>query len=203
MIAFRQFLRKYGITLLPVSVETTKPADILKKEKRGHFPYTHLGKVIEKPASTWKDVWVGASITQESVSRTLSLNGKYSLKSMGVNINGGLAKAKSATYTISGIKAKKLETTDTMEVENFLTDIKSKKPAIWKKIRGKSFVEMTFYATEFTISFDVEGNVDLSAEVAGKLTHDAGASVKWTSKTVLKIAKNNNIPFGVKMFKIK
>ena len=33
-------------------------------------------------------------------------------------------------------------------------------------------MEITFYATEFTISFDVDGNVDLSAEVAGKLTHD-------------------------------
>lgn len=203
MIAFRQFLNKYGITLLPVSIESTKPADILKKEKRGYYPYSHLGKVIEKPSSTWKNVWVGASITQESISRTLSLKGKYSLKSMGVNINGGLAKAKSATYTISGVKAKKLDTTDTMEVESFLTEIRAKKPAIWKKIRGKNYVEMTFYATEFTISFDVEGDVDISAEVAGKLTHDAGATVKWTSKTVIKIAKNDNIPFGVKMFRIK
>lgn len=203
MIAFRQFLRKYGITLLPISVDSTKPADILKKEKRGYYPYSHLGKVIDKPSSVWKDVWVGASITQESISRTLSLKGKYTLKSMGVNINGGLAKAKSATYTISGVKAKKLETTDTMEIENFLSEIKAKKPAIWKKLRGKNYVEMTFYATEFTISFDVEGDVDLSASVAGKLTHDASATAKWTSKTVLKIAKNDNIPFGVKMFKIK
>jgi hypothetical protein len=201
MITFRQFLGKYGLTLLPVGIETTVPGDILKRERRGYYPYAKMKKVADNDLN-WNVGWTGANITEEKVSRTLSLNGKYSLKTMGVNINGGLSKAKSATYTISGVKAKKLVELTTMEVEQFLDTIKNKKSA-WKKIKGKEFVELTFYATEFTIDFEVDRGIDLKAEVAQKISHEASAKVEWTTKTSLRIASNDNIPFGFKGFRIR
>ena len=203
MIAFRQFLRKYGITLLPVSIQTTTPGDILKKKKRSYYPYTSLHKWSDLPVSKWKTGWTGAHITQEKISRTLSLQGKYSLKGMGVDIAGGLGKVKSATYTITGVKAKKLESLDTLQIEAILAGIKSQKKGTWRKLRGNHLVELTFYATDFTIDFEVEGDLNLKAEIGEKVTHAPNTSIKWTSRKSLKIAQNDAIPFGIKRFRIK
>ena len=74
--------------------------------------------------------------------------------------------------------------------------LKSKKKKDWRRINGKSLVELTFYATEFTIDFEVEGNIDLSAEVGEKITHDVETKINWTTNTSLKIATNDKIPFG-------
>lgn len=202
MIAFRQFLRKYGITLLPVSVKSIQPGDILEKKNRGYYPYTHLNKIVNDPDTKWQTRIEAANIVQEKVSRTLSLKGKYSLKSMGVDIGGGLSKAKSATYTITGVKARVLKNVDTMYVEEKLADIKSKNKTKWKYIRGKRFIELGFYATEFTIDFDVDGDIGLKGEIGGNISHGAEASVKWTTKTRIKVTQNNEVPFGFKGFKI-
>ena len=203
MIAFRQFLRKYGITLLPIGIQSTLPGDILKKEKRGYYPYTQLRKLGNLPDAQWKVDWTAAHVTQEKVSRSLSLKGKYSLRGMGVDIGGGLSKAKSATYTISGVKAKQLVKLDILEVEALLEGIKRQKKGTWRKIRGNHFVELTFYATEFTIDFEVDGNIDLKGEVGDGLSHEAGTSVKWTKKTRLKVSQNDQIPFGFKRMRIR
>ena len=202
MITFRQFLRKYGLTLLPVSIQTTIPGNILKKEKRGYYPYTHLSKLIRKSDDFWEVMWTGANITEEKISRTLSLEGKYSLKTLGVNINGGLKKAKSATYSITGVKAKQFVNLDVFEVEQMIDSLRNRHSS-WKRIRGNRMVELTFYASEFSIEFEVEGDVDLKAEVAQKIAHGPSSKIEWTTKTSLKIANNDSIPFGFKGFRIR
>ena len=83
-----------------MSIETTEPSNILKKEKRGYYLYTHLSKLIKKPDTYWEVRWAKANMTEEKISRTSSLEGKDSFKTLGVNINGELKNAKSATYAI-------------------------------------------------------------------------------------------------------
>ena len=203
MIAFRQFLNKYGILLLPVSIKSMEPGAILRKEKRGYYPFTSMREVLADSSSKWNVHLEDANIVQEKVSRTLSLKGKYSLKTMGVDIGGGLSKAKSATYTISGVKAKILKNASTMYVEQQLDHIKSNDRRTWKRIKGKAFVELTFYATEFTIDFDVDANANIKADVGQKITHGAGADIKWTTKTRIKVTSNDAIPFGFKRLRIR
>ncbi len=203
MISFRQFLGKYGIVLLPVSVETTVPGDILRKERRGYYPFGSMKNISRNAELDWNVQEIQANFTEENISRSLSLKGKYSLKSMGVNINGGLSKAKSATYTITGVKAKNLKSIDTFTIEKELSEIKSRSRSDWKRIKGNKLVELTFYATDFTIDFEVEGNFDLSAEVGSKVTHDIGAELVWKTKTSISISKNDRVPFGFKGLRIK
>lgn len=203
MVTFRQFLSKYGITLLPVSVASTLPGDILERKNRGYYPFASLDKIAAENIYDWSISQVQSNIVAEDISRSVNLDGKASLKSLGLNISGGLTKARSANYIISGVTSKELKSISALQTEEILQNIRKTQRSVWKDIHGKQLVELTFYAESFTIDFQVDGNVDLQAEVGDKLSHPDGSKISWSSKNSITISQNDHVPFGFKGEKIR
>jgi hypothetical protein len=131
-----------------------------------------------------------------TVERSLSLAGKASIDEMGINIAGGLSKAKSVNFYISGVKCRTFLNQSKITLIPRLQELRKNNKALWKLVNNNIIADYTYYATEVTAEFDVEGGVNLQAEVKDQIRIDGKASVDWKSDRKFVVSGNDAIPFG-------
>jgi hypothetical protein len=194
-IKFTQFLRQYGILLLPVQYEDFLPGIAAEKQNKGYTKYANLSDAFGQSPDAWKTKMEKANIVTGNVKRTLSLKGKASIEQFGVGIEGGLSKASSVEYTITGIKAMGLVSKTRADIEEAIAIMK-KDQKKYKRYQKKMAVDKIFFANAFNVKFETAGNVDLQAEIELNIKLAAGTSIEWTSKRAFTISNNDTVPFG-------
>ena len=118
------------------------------------------------------------NIVYGSIERSVSLKSKSGVDHMGVSIEGGLARARAMTFSISAVHARTFK-------------------------NGPAYASM-FAATEAGVSFETSGNVDLAADVdaADGVSVHGGGGVQWTGKRSFKITKNEMVPFAFRGWRV-
>lgn len=77
-----------------------------------------------------------------------------------------------------------------------LQELRRSNKDLWKLINNNTIADYTYYATEVTVDFEVEGAVDLKTEIENQIVVTGDASVEWKSKSKFVISNNDQIPFG-------
>lgn len=195
-LPFPQFLRRYGITLLFASDPGVVPGAIIEKRGKGYFCAGTLAQIFGDPPPAWDTALQPANLVYGTVERSLSLTGKASLDELGINIDGGLSKAKSVNFFISGVKCRVFVNQSKILLIPRIQELRKKNKALWKLVNNNQIADYTYYATEVTAEFDVEGGVDLKAEIDNRITVVGNAAIDWKSKSKFVISNNDFIPFG-------
>jgi hypothetical protein len=195
-IRFPQFLRRYGITLLFVSTTDVIPGAIIEKKKKSFFPIGRLHQIFGDPAADWATELKDANFAYGTVERSLSLKGKSSLTEFGVDVSGGLRRAKKVKFGITNVICRSFETQNKLTIIPRLNTLRLTDKATWDLVNDKWIADYTYYASEVTFDFDVDAGVDLKAEIENKINLSADAGIEWTSKRSFTITKNQNVPFG-------
>jgi len=208
-LEFPEFLKRHQLQLLAVSTDDVIPGAVVDQERRGYAPQGRLEEILAaEPPAFWDTEMNQANLVYGTVERTFSLAGKASLTEMGVRIDGGLARAKSATFAITGVYARTFMNgsghASMFSLVPKLHDLKKADKPRWKLVNGKWIVLETFYASEARISFDTSGEVNLKAEVdaAGGANVSGSGGIKWTGKRAFTITGNNQVPFAFRGWKV-
>ncbi|MDZ4784497.1 MAG: hypothetical protein SGJ02_00310 [bacterium] len=194
-VDFIQFLRQYGMRLLPVQLDDFVPGIAAEKVKKGYATYDTLSNAFQQPAIDWDTKVQEANIVTGNIVRTLSLKGKGSLHEFGVDIEGGLSRSSSVTFSITGVKAMGLKKKTRADIETAIETIKKNK-ATYKKYKDKLAIDKTFYATIFTATFETQTGVNLRAEIEQNIRLSAGTTIDWKSNKSFNISNNDKVPFG-------
>lgn len=195
-LPFPQFLKRYGITLLFASDPSVAPGAIIEKRKRGYFCAGTLAQVFKDPPPAWDTILQPANLVYGTVERNLSLSGKASLDEFGININGGLTKARSVNFFISGVKCRVFVNQSKILLIPRLQELRRSNKDLWKLVNNNMIADYTYYATEVTADFEVEGGVNLQAEIENQISVTGNAAIDWKSKSKFVISQNDAIPFG-------
>lgn len=195
-LPFPQFLNRYGITLLFASDPGVVPGAIIEKRKQGYFCAGWLNQVFDDPPEAWMTQLQPANLVYGTVQRSLSLSSKTSLNEFGISIGGGLSKARSVNFYISGVKCRTFVNQSKITLIPRLQQLRKTNKPLWKLVNNNRIADYTYYATEITVEFETEGNVNLQAEIEKKLTVSENAAVNWKSSSKFVISQNDDIPFG-------
>ncbi|MFH1120429.1 MAG: hypothetical protein V1775_11450 [Bacteroidota bacterium] len=195
-LPFPQFLKRYGITLLFASDPGVVPGAIIEKRNRGYFCAGTLAQVFKDPPPAWDTALQPANLVYGTVERSLSLAGKASLDEMGISIGGGLTKARSVNFFISGVKCRVFLNQSKITLIPRLQQLRKSDKDLWKLLNNNQIADYTYYATEVTADFDVDGGIDLKAEIASQVKVTGNANIDWKSKSKFVISNNDAIPFG-------
>jgi len=208
-LGFPEILKRHQMQLLVVSTDDVTPGAVVDKERKGYAPQGYVQDVLTgQPASFWQTELNQANLVYGTIQRSFALGGKASLTEMGVNIEGGLAKARSASLASTGVYARTLKNgpghASMFSLTPLIHALKEQDRARWRLINGKWIVLETFYASEATVSFETAGNVNLRGEVdtAGGVSVSGGGNVTWTSKRAFTITGNNKAPFAFRGWKV-
>lgn len=195
-LPFPQFLNRYGITLLFASDPGVVPGAIIEKRKQGFFRAGMLSQLFKDPPEAWLTQLQPANLVYGTVQRSLSLSGKSSLNEFGINVGGGLSKARSVNFFISGVKCRTFVNQSKITLIPRLQELRKTNKALWKLVNNNRIADYTYYATEITVDFETDGAANLQADIESKLTISADASLNWKSSTRFVISNNDAIPFG-------
>jgi len=195
-LPFSQFLKRYGITMLFSSDPGVLPGAIIEKRKQGYFSAGTLAQVFNDPPSAWDTLLQPANLVYGTVERNLSLNGRASLNEMGIAISGGLTRAKGVNFFISGVQCRVFAHQSKITLIPRLQELRRGNKDLWKIINNKTIADYTYYASEMTVSFDVETGIDLRAEINQQIHIEPTTNLQWQSESKFIISKNDTIPFG-------
>jgi hypothetical protein len=195
-LPFPQFLQRYGITLLFAGKPSIIPGTLIERRQRGYFDVGSLGQVLEGPSSDWETYLQSANFVYGNIERSLSMAGKASLDELGISINGGLGQVRSVTFNITGVKCRTFLKQSKILLIPRLQELRRTNRPLWKLVNNNWIADNTYYATDVSVEFDVDGNIDLQAEIQAKLSLAPNASIDWKSKSKFVIANNDAVPFG-------
>ena len=203
---FPQFLKRYALQLLAVSITDVAPGEVVDKGRRGFLPQGHLQEIlIGQPVGFWETELNGANLVYGSVERT---KGPASLSEMGIQIGGALKSARSVTFAITGVHARSFVNgpghASMFSLVPLVNGLKKGDREKWKLVNGKWIVTETYYATEATVSFATSGGANLKAQVdeAGGVHVGGSGAIEWTSKKSFTISENDGVPFGFRGWKV-
>jgi len=192
-LAYAKFLKRFGIHSLFVSTPNIVPGAIIEKKKHGYYAVGHLRDIL---GDSWATVVQPANLVYGTIERKLSLRGRVTLSQFGISIGGGLEKAKSVTFLITGVKARIFTKASWLTIHPEVVKLRRTNPKLWKMIDNKWVADHTYYATEFTLEFDVAAGIDLKAEVTDRIAVSGNVNVTWKTKSRLTITDNDVVPFG-------
>jgi len=205
-VAFPDFLKKCQLLLLAVSNADTLPGAVLDKGKRGYMYQGHLKDLLGQEEAFWETELTEAEIAQGSVEREFSLEGRSSFTEMGVEVKGGLRRAKSATVAITGVHALTFAAgaATKFKVMPLVNALRQQDKPKWKMVNGRWLVFETYYASEATVTFATDGNVNLQAEVeaAGGALVQGGGGLAWNGKRSFTITENDKVPFAFRGWQV-
>lgn len=209
VLDFDEFLDRHHLQMLMASTDDIHPGAVVDKARRGYMPQGSLREILTgEPDEFWETEFNEANLIYGTIERTFNLGSKASLAEMGVNIEGGLSKAKSASFAITGIHARSFVNgpghASMLSLVPKVHELKKVDKARWKLVNGKWIVVETWYATEATITFQTSGNVDLKGEIekAGGVSVSGSGGVKWTGRRSFVITENNRVPFGFRGWQV-
>ncbi len=202
-LEFPEFLKRHQLQLLVVGTDDILPGTVVDKERRGYAPQGYLQEILSRePGGYWETELNKANLAYGTIERTFSLGGKTSLTEMGVSVEGGLGRAKAATFAITGVHARTFLNgpghASMFSLVPKLHALKKEDKKSWRLVNGKWIILETFYASEATVSFQTSGDVNLKADVeaAGGVSASGSGGVKWTGKRSFVITENNQVPFA-------
>jgi hypothetical protein len=206
---FPTFLKRFQLQLLGVSTDDVLPGEVVSKAKKGFMPQGHLSELLTAVSEAyWETEQNPANIVYGSVEKEFNLTGKASLSEMGVVVSGGLGKASSATFSITGVSARTFKNgtghASLFSLTPKVFALKKADKAKWKLVNGKFIVLETYYASEVTVEFTTGGNVDLKADIdeQGAVTASGGATITWKGKRSFTVAKNDKVPFAFRGWQV-
>lgn len=201
-LPFKQFLRRFGITLFFDADDSIVPGTVIEKVKKGYHAKGHLKSLINLPDTRWEHELRNANMVYGTVERTLSLSGKSKLNEFGVNISGGLGKATSVSFHITGVKARIFKDLDEFTLIPLTDRLRKNHPDKWALLNGHTVATKLYHATEVKYHFKCQGNVNLEAAISNKLHVAAGTKITWDTKKFFTITKNESVPFGFYGWKV-
>lgn len=208
-LEFPEFLSRQQLQLLAVSTDDVIPGAVVDKARRGFAPQGHLQEILtEEPPTFWDTEMNHANLVYGTVERSVGLGGKASLSEMGVRIEGGLSRARSATFAITGVYARTFVNgpghASMFSLAPKIHDLKKLDKPRWKLVNGKWIVLEAFYATEAAVSFVTSGDANLRAnvEAAGGISVSGGGHATWKGKRAFTIAGNDKVPFAFRGWKV-
>lgn len=208
-VKFPAFMKRYQLQLLGVATDDVLPGAVVDRAKRGYIPQGHLRDLLpSEPARFWETEQNQANIVYGRVERDIKLGGKSSLSEMGVQIGGGLERASSATLAITDILARTFVSTSghasLFSLSPKVFALRQSDKTSWRLVNGKWIVLETYYASEVTVEFTTNGNIDLQADIAGKggVTASGSGAVTWTGKRSFTITNNNAVPFAFRGWQV-
>ena len=195
-LPFSQFLNRYGIKLLFAAVPTIVPGAVVKKRNKGYFAVGNLRQALGGSDADWETELLPANLVYGTVDRTLSLNGKASLKEFGIDIEGGLKKANSVTFKITGVKSQVFKNQSRILLVPRIFALRTSNIVMWQQLNNNWIIDHTYYATEATVEFNVDSDVNLQGEVQNRITVSGNTTIEWKSKRSFIITQNDAVPFG-------
>jgi hypothetical protein len=195
-ITFSQFLNRFGIKLLFSADPTLVPGAVIDKRKKGYFAIGALKEVLGGSDVDWETELLPANLVYGTVEREISLEGKASLKEFGMDIKGGLERASSVTFKITGVKSRIFKKQSSLLLAPQLFKLRDTNKNTWKRINNNWIADHTYYATEATVEFVVDSSVNLEADLKDRLELSGNAAIEWKSKRSFVITQNDLVPFG-------
>jgi hypothetical protein len=195
-LPFPQFLQRYGITLLFAGKPSIIPGTLIERRQRGYFDVGSLEQVLNGPPADWETYLQTANFVYGNIERSLSLAGKASLDELGISINGGLGQARAVTFNITGVKCRTFVRQSKISLIPRLQELRKTNKSLWRLVNNNWIADNTYYATDVSVEFDVDGNIDLQAEIKTNLTLAPSANIDWKTKSKFVISNNDAVPFG-------
>lgn len=202
-LPFPQFLKRYGIMLLFAATPNIVPGAVMEKRRKGYFAIGSLKDVLGGTAASWASKLQGANLVYGTVERQFNLKGKASLKEFGLEISGGLQRAKSVTFSISGVRARTFMSQSKLALVPKIHSLRKADRRLWRQVLNNNWIaDYTYYATEATVVFNVASGVDLKGEIENRINISGTAGIKWKSNRSFTITRNDAVPFGFSGWKI-
>jgi hypothetical protein len=205
-LKFPEFLKRFQLQLLGVSNTDIRPGAVLAR-KRGFLFQGHLSDLLsDPPQEFWRVERNPANVVYGSVEREVSLRGRTSLDELGVRVEGGLRRARSAKLEITGVHASTFATgaATQLKLVPMLHTLRKVNRAAWRLVNGRWIVTETYYATEVLVSFATDGDVDLKSDIAaeGGVSVQGTAGVTWKGKRAFVVANNDQVPFAFRGWQV-
>ncbi len=201
-LPFPQFLSRYGIKLLFTATPDVVPGTIIDKRKKGFFGIGTLKQVLGGGPAKWATKLQPGNLVYGTIERALSLKGKASLNEFGVAISGGLRRARSVTFEITGVKVRTFKTQSMITISPALHKLRKSNKQLWKMVNNNWIADYVYYASEATVKFFVNGGVNLKADIQNRLKVSGEAGVQWKSNRSFTITNNQEVPFGFSGWKV-
>jgi len=208
-LEFSEFIKRHGLQLLAVANTDVFPGAVVDKARRGYLPQGHLRAVLGgPPTGFWETEMSGANLVYGTTERTFSLAGQSSLSEMGVNVQGGLDSAKSATFSITGVYSRTFTNGEghasMLALIPLIHELRKIDRTRWKLVNGKWIVTETYYATDAALTFETGrgGNVKADVAKAGGVQVSGGGTVTWKTRNSFTITKNDQVPFAFRGWKV-
>jgi len=200
-----QVLREWGLRLLGASSEEIIPGAVLNPD-RGFQREWYLRHALDGSTEEWPTKLCDGVIANVDWER--SLGGKASLRIPGiVTIGGGLQRAQKGSFHINEVKTRifTLPELDDIPLQLRVRDWHSDPANLpkWRKLRGKWFVESTWYATDYLLELKGASGADIQAEVAGDITVGLGADVEWVNARTIRVTGNTSVPFAIRYWPLR
>ena len=204
-----QFLKKYGIRLLPVSSKDVVPGLVLARERL--TPITSLEYRLDGTTGVWPTTTVEGKIVDAFTwEEARDASGGLTIPGI-VSITGGLAKGRSGVFKVSNTTLRMLDTATQPDL--FELDLKhrlaqwrkqSENRTWWHRLDDHWFVQSAWFAEDFTLEFKTESGaeIDVQATVAAEVNVEAGATVNWTSESSLTVTGVKTVPFAVGVWRL-
>jgi hypothetical protein len=211
-LEFPQFLKRFNLTLLPVSTDDIIPGAVLDTGgyfSKGFTYQGHLSELMPKvPDEFWETELDRANLVNGVINHTLSLRGKSTLSLWGVDIGGGLTRANGANFKIMGVSARSFANgkghASMLTLKPLLARLRTVQPESYQVLVNDYVVMETYYASEAIIEFDVGTDVNLQADVsrAGGVHVEGDAQFTWKTKSSIVITQNVEVPFAFNGFRV-
>ncbi len=209
---FPQFLKRFNLLLLPVSTDDIVPGAVLDTGgffDRGFTYQGHLNELMPRiPDDFWETELNRANLVTGAVSHSVSLRGKSALSFWGVNVSGGLTRARSARVRITGIHARSFADgkghASILTLRPLLARLKVAQPEAYQVLINDYVVMETFYASECIIDLDANSDANLRAEVelAGGIQVGGEGQAAWKSNSSFVVSQNVEVPFAFSGFRV-
>jgi len=199
-LEFRKFQRRNKIRLFRIATPDKKPGAIVEKKGMTYTVVQTLKNLLGGASETWQTRLDPATIVTETVEKKYSLQGKTKFSKFGIDIGGGLDRAKNVKYTISDVRQRRFTSKEWHDIAADLESLHKSKPKRLKMLLDDFVIVFVYYAAEFKIEFDV----DVKADIKGQIAMKGSTKFKWASGSnrVLRVSNNKSVPFGFRGWKI-
>lgn len=195
-IPFPQFLKRYGIRLLFSSSPEVVPGVLIEKRKKGFYVVGMLNQILSGDQIRWASKIQPGNMVHGNVKRSLSLKGKSSLNEFGIEVSGGLKNAYAVDFQIVGVKQRTFKVPTQITMREELFNLRTSNKSKWKFINNKWIADYVYYADEVKVKFEVEGGINLKADIKDNIKLIGDAGINWTSNKSFTITQNQEVPFG-------
>ncbi len=188
--------------LLTVSLENYVPGAILHPDKMRFLGHCR-DMLPEEPKTAWAYTKSRASMLYGTISYDKKVHGNTRLLGL-INVSGGYAQDVKVQMAITDIRGASLDMSQIVLQPKLNALRRIDRRGRWRQINNRFVVTETFYAREVEVSFYRDNKLMGKAELdkVCKVKINANLESNWETDQRLVIANHDQVPFGVRGFRV-